>query len=67
MENNLDQVQAYTLYLCHFLSTWNARSYEFAAASFQNVCFPPLLIHCQVVFTATAFPDGLRASSFMQV
>lgn len=42
---------AYTLYLCHLLSTWNARMYEFAA----------------VVFTAAAFPKDLVASSVLYV
>jgi solute carrier family 40 (iron-regulated transporter), member 1 len=42
---------AYMLYLCHFLSTWNARVYEFGA----------------VVFTAAAFPGGLMASSILYV
>ncbi|MCJ1479464.1 hypothetical protein MMC13_008150 [Lambiella insularis] len=36
-----------SLYLSHALSTWNARSYEFAA----------------ILFTATAFPNTLLASS----
>ena len=35
------------LYISHALSTWNARSYEFAA----------------ILFTASAFPDTLLASS----
>jgi iron-regulated transporter 1 len=39
--------EAYTLYLCHFLSTCNARIYEFAA----------------VIFIAAAFPKDLAASS----
>lgn len=39
----------YNLFLCHFLSTWNARSYEFAS----------------VLFTAAAFPEGLSAASWM--
>lgn len=44
---------AYTLYLCHFLSTWNARMYEFAA----------------VVFIAASFPkeQALAASSILYV
>jgi hypothetical protein len=40
---------AYTLYLCHLLSTWNARTYEFAT----------------VIFTAAAFPKDLTASSVL--
>ena len=36
------------LFLCHFLSTWNARSYEFAAT----------------LFVAAAFPDGLSFMSW---
>lgn len=40
---------AYALYLCHSLSTWNARMYEFAA----------------VVFTAEAFLQDLVASSIL--
>ena len=43
--------QAYTLYLNHALSTWNARSYEFAA----------------ILFTASAYPEGLRAASLIGV
>jgi solute carrier family 40 (iron-regulated transporter), member 1 len=42
---------AYTLYLCHLLSTWNARMYEFAT----------------VIFTAAAFPKDLTASSILCV
>ncbi|MCJ1399804.1 hypothetical protein MMC11_003007 [Xylographa trunciseda] len=38
---------AWSLYISHALSTWNARSYEFAA----------------ILFTASAFPDTLLASS----
>lgn len=34
MEINLNKAQAWTLYLSHFLSTWNGRSYEFAAVSY---------------------------------
>ncbi|CAF9941160.1 MAG: hypothetical protein ALECFALPRED_009014 [Alectoria fallacina] len=41
----------YNLFLCHFLSTWNARSYEFAA----------------VLFTAAAFPEGLSAASWIGI
>ncbi|KAM0152008.1 hypothetical protein ACHAPG_007900 [Botrytis cinerea] len=47
MEINLNKAQAWTLYLSHFLSTWNGRSYEFAA----------------IVFTANAWPDTLVAAS----
>ena len=36
------------LFLCHFLSTWNARSYEFAAT----------------LFVASAFPNGLSFISW---
>jgi solute carrier family 40 (iron-regulated transporter), member 1 len=43
--------QAYTLYLCHALSTWNARSYEFAA----------------VLFTTAAYPGGLKAASLIGI
>jgi solute carrier family 40 (iron-regulated transporter), member 1 len=43
--------QAYTLYLCHALSTWQARSYEFAA----------------VIFTTAAYPGGLRAASLIGI
>ena len=28
----------YNLYLCHFLSTWNARSYEFASVHLHRRC-----------------------------
>ncbi|KAK6594440.1 iron transporter [Botrytis cinerea] len=47
MEINLNKAQAWTLYLSHFLSTWNGRSYEFAA----------------IIFTANAWPDTLVAAS----
>ncbi|MCJ1357628.1 MAG: hypothetical protein MMC33_007624 [Icmadophila ericetorum] len=43
----LTKVQAWNLYMSHTLSTWNARTYEFAA----------------ILFTASAFPDTLLASS----
>jgi iron-regulated transporter 1 len=47
----MDRPQAYTLYTCHALSAWNARSYEFAA----------------VLLTAAAYPGGLRAASLLQL
>ncbi|ESZ93635.1 hypothetical protein SBOR_5984 [Sclerotinia borealis F-4128] len=47
MELELDKSQAWNLYLSHFLSTWNGRSYEFAA----------------IIFTANAWPDTLVAAS----
>lgn len=47
----MDLRQALTLYSSHFLSTWSARSYEFAA----------------ILFTASAFPGGLRAASLVGV
>ncbi|KAI9876617.1 MAG: hypothetical protein M1830_006054 [Pleopsidium flavum] len=49
-EDNLDymtKTQAWNLYTTHMLSTWNARTYEFAA----------------ILFTASAYPDTLLASS----
>lgn len=51
IHHGLNRGQAYTLYLNHALSTWNARSYEFAA----------------VLFTASAFPEGLRAASLVGI
>ncbi|KAF5869945.1 putative iron-regulated transporter protein [Botrytis fragariae] len=47
VEMNLNKTQAWALYLSHFLSTWNGRSYEFAA----------------IIFTASAWPDTLVAAS----
>ncbi|KAJ8058287.1 hypothetical protein OCU04_012481 [Sclerotinia nivalis] len=47
MEIEMDKSQAWNLYLSHFLSTWNGRSYEFAA----------------IIFTANAWPDTLVAAS----
>ncbi|KAH0603881.1 uncharacterized protein H6S33_007540 [Morchella sextelata] len=43
----LTKRQSWSLYLSHFLSTWNARGYEFAA----------------IIFTASAYPETLTASS----
>ncbi|MCJ1286286.1 hypothetical protein MMC26_005631 [Xylographa opegraphella] len=43
----LTRSDAWSLYVSHALSTWNARSYEFAA----------------ILFTAAAFPNTLLASS----
>ncbi|KAH8148556.1 uncharacterized protein LAJ45_07267 [Morchella importuna] len=43
----LTKRQSWSLYLSHFLSTWNARGYEFAA----------------IIFTASAYPETLMASS----
>jgi Ferroportin1 (FPN1) len=40
---------AYSLYLCHLLTMWNARTYEFSA----------------VLFAAAAFPESLVASSVL--
>jgi iron-regulated transporter 1 len=51
LHDGMNRRQAYTLYINHALSTWNARSYEFAA----------------VLFTASAYPDGLRAASLIGV
>lgn len=47
----MNRKQAFTLYLCHTLSTYNARSYEFAA----------------ILFTSAAFPEGLRAASLVGI
>ncbi|KAF7895357.1 hypothetical protein EAF00_007171 [Botryotinia globosa] len=47
METNLNKTQAWALYLSHFFSTWNGRSYEFAA----------------IIFTANAWPDTLVVAS----
>ena len=43
--------QAYGVYVCHGLSAWQARSYEFSA----------------VLFTAAAYPGTLRAAAFIGV
>lgn len=37
--------QAWNLYTTHFLSTWNARTYEFAAVSQISWCHRPLAGH----------------------
>ncbi|KAL7268886.1 hypothetical protein RUND412_008476 [Rhizina undulata] len=47
----LTKRQLWDLYTSHFLSTWNARGYEFAA----------------IVFTASAYPETLTASSIRGV
>lgn len=47
----MNRQQALNLYGCHTLSTWNARSYEFAA----------------ILFTASAYPEGLRAPSLVGI
>ncbi|PBP27372.1 putative solute carrier family 40 (iron-regulated transporter) [Diplocarpon rosae] len=44
--NGMSKSQAYNLYTSHFLSTWNVRTYEFAA----------------IIFTAAAYPDTLLAT-----
>jgi len=49
--HGLKRWQAYILYLNHALTTWNARTYGFAA----------------VIFTASAYPDGLRAASLIGI
>ncbi|TVY93896.1 Solute carrier family 40 member [Lachnellula willkommii] len=46
-QNGMTRSQAWNLYVSHFLSTWNIRTYEFAA----------------IIFTAAAYPDTLIASS----
>jgi iron-regulated transporter 1 len=33
LEEGMTRSQAWNLYTSHFLSTWNARTYEFAAVS----------------------------------
>ncbi|KAH7330255.1 Ferroporti-1 [Rhexocercosporidium sp. MPI-PUGE-AT-0058] len=43
----MSRSQAYNLYASHFLSTWNVRTYEFAA----------------IIFTASAYPDTLVAAA----
>ncbi|KAH7403398.1 hypothetical protein BKA64DRAFT_722147 [Cadophora sp. MPI-SDFR-AT-0126] len=45
--NSMSRSQAYNLYTSHFLSTWNVRTYEFAA----------------IIFTAAAYPDTLTAAA----
>ncbi|KAH9212610.1 hypothetical protein DL95DRAFT_436686 [Leptodontidium sp. 2 PMI_412] len=45
--NGMSRSQAYNLYTSHFLSTWNVRTYEFAA----------------IIFTASAYPDTLTAAA----
>ncbi|CZT01617.1 related to ferroportin 1 [Rhynchosporium agropyri] len=45
--NEMSRSQAHNLYISHFLSMWNVRTYEFAA----------------IIFTATAYPDTLAATS----
>ncbi|PVH87242.1 hypothetical protein DL98DRAFT_510104 [Cadophora sp. DSE1049] len=45
--NGMSRSQAYNLYTSHFLSTWNVRTYEFAA----------------IIFTAAAYPDTLTAAA----
>ncbi|KAG4026511.1 hypothetical protein MFRU_040g00690 [Monilinia fructicola] len=47
MEIEMEKAQAWNLYLTHSLSTWNGRSYEFAA----------------IVLTANVWPDTLVAAS----
>ncbi|KAH8808206.1 hypothetical protein F5884DRAFT_675419 [Xylogone sp. PMI_703] len=47
MSMSMSRAQAFGLYTSHFLSTWNARGYEFAA----------------IIFTAAAYPDTLTAVS----
>ncbi|KAG4432221.1 hypothetical protein IFR05_012302, partial [Cadophora sp. M221] len=46
-QNSMSRSQAYNLYTSHFLSTWNVRTYEFAA----------------IIFTASAYPDTLIAAA----
>lgn len=46
-ELELSRAQAWSLYTSHTLSTWNARTFEFAV----------------ILFTSAAFPDTLLASS----
>lgn len=36
MEREMNKAQAWNLYLSHFLSTWNGRSYEFAAVGYAT-------------------------------
>ncbi|KAI9738943.1 MAG: hypothetical protein M1818_005257 [Claussenomyces sp. TS43310] len=46
-ESSFSRAQARHLYVSHLLSTWNARTYEFAA----------------ILFTAATYPDTLAASA----
>ncbi|KAL2067360.1 hypothetical protein VTL71DRAFT_1785 [Oculimacula yallundae] len=45
--HGMGRSQAHDLYISHFLSTWNVRTYEFAA----------------IIFTANAYPDTLSAAA----
>lgn len=36
--SRLNNTHAYALYVCHALSTWNARVYEFAAVRMRILC-----------------------------
>ncbi|KAJ5047373.1 uncharacterized protein L3040_003200 [Drepanopeziza brunnea f. sp. 'multigermtubi'] len=47
LDSGMSRSQAYNLYTSHLLSTWNVRTYEFAA----------------VIFTAAAYPDTLLAAA----
>lgn len=60
----LTKRQSWSLYISHFLSTWNARGYEFAAVKIHLPTLVSWLTHrIQIIFTASAYPETLTASS----
>lgn len=59
----LDRTHLYRLYLSHFLSTWNTRTYEFAAVSAQFAIGSSLADACKILFFAKVFPNTLFPTS----
>ena len=59
----LDRMHLYRLYLSHFLSTWNTRTYEFAAVSAQSATSSALANVYEILFFAKVFPNTLLPTS----
>jgi iron-regulated transporter 1 len=61
--NGMTRPQAFNLYTSHLLSTWNIRTYEFAAVSGDWELENGGADSCQIIFTAAAYPDTLVAAA----
>jgi hypothetical protein len=70
-ENELTKEQAWCLYVSHFLSMWNSRTYEYGAVSLRSkhidIGRRLILPAAQILFIQAAFPGNLLASSIKYV
>ena len=59
----LDRTHLYRLYISHFLSTRNTRTYEFAAVSAHFAIGSTLADACEILFFAKVFRNTLLPTS----